>query len=182
MKSPIRKIGSGSKLQELIVVCLILGIVFFVLFAVYKNMDNLSNIRRIDSIRSPYVHRENFMHNMNPNNLKSKNMSYEGFANPNKKSTDYSTYPKNEVIDTQISTAIDRSTVPKCGKVWGFNGVFCQPEVSDNLIDTYYSAQSDMSCEGSGLTKGQGNLCLDKLQKQLLTTRGGNSVYDSVIG
>jgi hypothetical protein len=111
-----------------------------------------------------------------------ESFSNEGFANPNKMNLKYSTYPENQALDSDLSMTIDDAKVPKCGKVWGFNGVFCEPEVSDTMIDAYYSAQSDMSCEGSGLTKGRGNLCLDKLQHQLLTTRGGNSVYDSVIG
>ena len=130
-------------------------------------MDNFSNIRRIDSLRSPHM-LEGY-HN-------------EGFANPNMHNLKYSTYPEGQALDSDLSKIIDEAKVPKCGKVWGFNGVFCEPEVSDTMIDALYSAQSDMSCEGSGLTKGRGNLCLDKVQRDLLTTRGGNSVYDSVIG
>ena len=171
MKFPVKK--SGSKLTELVVICLILGIVFFVLFAVYKSMDNISNIRRIDSIRSPYMHRGGFNEGFGYN---------EGFANPNKRNIEYSAYPEGQPLDSGLSKMIDKAQTPQCGKVWGFNGVFCEPEVSDTMIDAFYSASSDESCEGSGLTKGRGNLCLDKLQRQLLTTRGGNSVYDSVIG
>jgi len=147
-----------TRVYELIVLLLVLFIVFFVLFAVYKNIDGLGNIRTLDQL---HPHREGFS------------------GRPN---IEYSSYPQGKAMDSKLAMVIDQSQPPTCGKVWGFNGLFCGLGVADHKIDPYYSAPSDMTCEGSGLTKGRGNLCLDAEQHKLLTTRGGNSVYDSVIG
>ena len=123
-------------------------------------MDGLGSIRSIDQLRSPYVHREGFS------------------GRPH---IEYSSYPQGKAVDSKLAMVIDKSHPPTCGKVWGFDGLYCQPGVADGSVDPFYKTTSDMTCEGSGLTKGRGNICLDDKQRKLLTTRGGNSVHDSVI-
>lgn len=142
--------ASRSRVYELIAVLLVLAIVFFVLFAVYKNVDGLGNIRTMDQLR----HREGFS---------------------TRPSLEYSSYPEGKAVDSKLSMVIDQSNQPACGKVWGFNGLYCGLGVADGQVDPFYKTTSDMTCEGSGLTKGRGNLCLDDKQRQLLTSRGGNS-------
>jgi len=156
MKNFLKK----SRVYELIVLLLVLFIVFFVLFAVYKNVDGLGRIRTLDQL---HPHRE-------------------GFSTGTRANLEYSSYPQGKAMDSKLSMVIDKSQPTTCGKVWGFNGLFCQPGVADHEIDPYYTAPSDMTCQGSGLTKGRGNLCLNAEQQKLLTTRGGNSVNGSTIG
>jgi len=165
-----RSFKSVASVQEITIVVLTLGIVFFVLYAVYKNVAKLGNIRSISGSVPPHPYR-----------------SYnEGFSGSGARpSLDYSTYPDNHaspdskkpmMIQSETSST---NTTSQCGKVWGLNGLFCQPGAADKLIDVFYSATSDMNCPGSGYTKGTGNLCLDKTQSQLLTSRGGNAdTYD----
>ena len=105
-----------------------------------------------------------------PKGFKEKG-SKEGFTGTG----NYASYPAQLPKDGQTSLMIDPSQKPVCSKVWGFNGVFCQPGQSDQMIDVYYNTRSDMSCEGSELSKGGGNVCLDKNQRRLLTSRGGNA-------
>jgi len=151
--------------QELIIVLIALGIVVFVLYAIYKNVSQLRGIRSLSGF-VPQKPWEGFVN--------------EGFTGSAKHSLEYSSYPTNEAIDSKKTMLIDTSssstsTKPQCGKVWGLNGLFCTPDVADKLIDVFYSAKSDMNCAGTGLTKGQGNLCLDKVQQSLLSSRGGNA-------
>jgi len=158
---------SVANVQEITIIVITLGIVFFVLYAVYKNVAKLGNIR---SIGSQSYHPFN-----------------EGFATGARPSLDYSTYPENNVspdskkpmIIHDSSSKASADSTSQCGKIWGLNGLFCQPGAADKLIDVFYSATSDISCPGSGYTKGTGNLCLDKTQSKLLTSRGGNAdTYD----
>ena len=46
---------------------------------------------------------------------------------------------------------------------------------SYNQLDPYGLIPSSMDCEGSSYYTLNGNICLNKEQKMLLTTRGGNS-------
>jgi len=161
---------STGRIQELTIILITVGIVFFVLYAVYKNVSKLGSIRSVRGFN-------------------------EGFSGTGSRpSLDYSSYPENLALDSKKSMLIEQpqqqsndqtsksshsSDVPHCGKVWGLNGLFCQPGGADTLIDVFYSAKSDMTCPGSGYSKGQGNLCLDKTQNKLLTSRGGNAdTYD----
>jgi hypothetical protein len=161
MKSSILK---SDKLKALTMVLIVLGVVFFVIFSVYKNLDNLSMIRSITDF----------------NRAKALSPSREGFVNHNY--LGYSSYPDNLPIDTKIPMLIDQDKKPPLGRVWGFSGVYGAVGVADNSIDVFYGAKSDMTCDGSELSKGSGNLCLDKNQRKLLTSRGGNANTDSVIG
>ena len=65
-------------------------------------------------------------------------------------------------------------------------GLYCNggDDATLGKIDKFYSMKSDTSCPGSGLSKGNGNICLDKTTKGLLTSRGGNVTWggDSQIG
>jgi hypothetical protein len=152
---------SNGRVQELTIIIITLGIVFFVLYAVYKNVSKLGSIR---SIRG--------------NN--------EGFLGNGSGSLEYSSYPGNQALDSKEAYKIEtndkthteskvQGSEDHCGRVWGLNGLFCSPGVSDSLIDVFYSAKTDMKCQGSGYSKGSGNLCLDKTQNKLLTSRGGNA-------
>jgi hypothetical protein len=161
-----RPFKSVANVQEITIIVITLGIVFFVLYAVYKNVAKLGNIRSIGggSDYRPYN---------------------EGFSTGALPSLDYSTYHENNVSpNSKKPVMIHKNTestnsTSQCGKVWGLNGLFCQPGEADKLIDVFYSATSDSSCAGSGYTKGTGNLCLDKTQTQLLSSRGGNAdTYD----
>jgi len=70
-----------------------------------------------------------------------------------------------------------------CKKVYGFDGLFCNPENVDKSLDIYATAQGKLDCNGSGLTNSKGSLCLDNNQKKMLQTRGGNNkVSDAEIG
>ena len=157
--------SNTTRFYELVIICLVLFIVFFVLFAVYKNVGGLANVKHIDSMRSNYFHREGFI------------------GTGTRPSLNYSSYPDNLPIDTKIPFLIDENKrkETKKNKVWGFQGLFESADTNE-FIDPFYKAKSDNTCEGSGLTKENGNLCLDNTQRKLLTTRGGNSQYDSVIG
>jgi hypothetical protein len=95
----------------------------------------------------------------------------EGFTT----TTTYSTYLDNKPIDSGISNLIDPSKEKDCKKIKGFNGLFCNPTELNGGLDVFYGLPSNSTCEGSGLTKSNGNVCLDKASYNLLTTRGGNS-------
>lgn len=54
---------------------------------------------------------------------------------------------------------------------------------SDQRIDPFFGVKSSQECQGSGYTKGNGNICLTDSLKKDLTTRGGNITGgDSQIG
>lgn len=94
----------------------------------------------------------------------------------------YSTTKDNSALDTYIDMMRTQSNV-ECKRVMGFDGLFCKPYVADAIIDPLFAVDSSPTCAGSGLTKGNGNICLNPTQFQLLTTRGGNSTtIDSQIG
>lgn len=100
-------------------------------------------------------------------------MVKEGF----KGGVDYSTYPKNESVDTYTGAFIGNNSNLECSRVWGYNGLFCNPNGSGSRdkIDPFYGTSSSTTCEGSGIQKGSGNVCLSAEQRRLLTTRGGNA-------
>lgn len=106
--------------------------------------------------------------------------TWEGF----KGGVEYSTYPANENTDTYTGALLDQEKANvECKRVWGYNGLFCSPETGDKPIDPFFNSGSSMNCEGSGLTKSSGNVCLNEQQRRLLTTRGGNaSGGDAQIG
>jgi hypothetical protein len=109
----------------------------------------------------------------------------EGF-----KDASYSTYLGNQPLDSRISNLIDPTQDRTCKKIYGFDGLYCTPESQSGGIDVFYGLKSSTTCEGSGLTKSGGNLCIDGPAYKLLTSRGGNATgansttgtKDSVIG
>ena len=77
------------------------------------------------------------------------------------------------------------SKAPECSKIFGFDGLYCNPAASNKNVDVYSQAKGDASCFGksSGLSNSKGSLCLDNTQMALLSTRGGNATgRDSQIG
>ena len=106
---------------------------------------------------------------------------YKTKVRPNEGFTPYSSYPQNNALDAMNTMVLagDRSD---CEALPGLNGLQCSPTTSDKLLDPFYGFQSSQDCEGSGLTREGGNICLTKTQRALLTTRGGNAVYDAQIG
>jgi hypothetical protein len=113
-------------------------------------------------------------------NLFSIQYPYEGFNNLDQ--LEYTTFNDNKPIDSYTSFTIGSQPVD-CKKVWGFNGLFCKPYIADNKLDIFSESEGKKDCRGVGLTNSQGNLCLNDVQKKLLTTRGGNSTgKDSEIG
>lgn len=120
------------------------------------------------------------------NNFKKYEFPYkEGFTygqTSNINPLTYSTFKENAPIDTYINMMRTQSNA-ECKKVMGMDGLFCKPYVADSIIDPLFAVESSMTCPGSSLTKGNGNICLNPTQYTLLTTRGGNSTtIDSQIG
>jgi hypothetical protein len=60
-------------------------------------------------------------------------------------------------------------------KVEGFEGLMPAPFAESKLLDPFFKAESKPDCQGSGLTKGAGGLCLTPELKILLQTRGKNA-------
>ena len=60
-------------------------------------------------------------------------------------------------------------------KVEGFEGLMPAPFAESKLLDPFFKAESKPDCQGSGLTKGSGGLCLTPELKILLQTRGKNA-------
>jgi hypothetical protein len=114
-----------------------------------------------------------------PSTLFSKEYKYEGF-----KGGEYTTYPANASIDSYTSRDIkDTTSGQACKRVWGFDGLLCNPSSSDASIDTFSKASSSTTCASSGLTNSTGFLCLDANQSKLMSSRGGNATgRDSQIG
>lgn len=108
-----------------------------------------------------------------PTNLFSHQYPYEGYANMG---TDYSSKSNNSIMDSYAPSFIDGSKAGNCKKVYGFDGLFCEPGVADKKIDTFADTPGSLNCFGksSGLTNSKGSLCLTDSQKTMLSTRGGN--------
>lgn len=105
---------------------------------------------------------------------------FEGFQDANP--LEYTTNNEHKALDSYSSYLISNQEVD-CKKVWGFDGLYCKPCVADNKLDVFSEAEGKKDCQGVGLTNSLGNLCLNDVQKKLLTTRGGNSTgKDSEIG
>jgi len=158
----------GEKLNALVMVLIVLGIVFFVIFSVYKNLDKLGSIRSITAF----------------NRAKSMTPGFEGFSNYGRNHyINYSTYPDNKPIDSKTPFLIEPEKKPSLSRIWGFSGVYGDVGLADKTVDAFYNTKTDPSCAGSILHKGAGgNVCLDKNQTKLLTSRGGNASIDATIG
>jgi hypothetical protein len=60
-------------------------------------------------------------------------------------------------------------------KVEGFEGLMPAPFAENKMLDPFYKAETKPECQGSGLTKGNGSLCLTPELEMLLKTRGKNA-------
>lgn len=111
-----------------------------------------------------------------------KNFPYEGFEQM-QSDLGYASASGAIVQDRLQSYALN-SEQKGCKKVYGFDGLFCEPYLADTTLDIYSTATGSLACinKSSGLTNSKGSLCLDKNQKSMLMTRGGNSTDDSEIG
>jgi hypothetical protein len=49
------------------------------------------------------------------------------------------------------------------------------PFAENKLLDPFFKAETKPECQGSGLTKGNGSLCLTPELEMLLKTRGKNA-------
>uniref|UniRef100_A0A6C0I492 Lipoprotein n=1 Tax=viral metagenome TaxID=1070528 RepID=A0A6C0I492_9ZZZZ len=98
--------------------------------------------------------------------------AYEGFSSM--RPVDYSTAGNHAAIDTYPSFMLNNPNF-ECKKVYGFDGLYCQPYVADNKIDIYSGTEGSLTCTGTDLTNSKGFLCLNEKQRTLLTTRGGNA-------
>ena len=92
---------------------------------------------------------------------------YEGFASNDKK--EHLVTNKKE----SMAALSPREVNPK--KVEGFESLFPAPYADTALIDPFFKAETKAECQGSGLTKGSGSLCLTPELKNLLQTRGNNA-------
>lgn len=90
---------------------------------------------------------------------------YEGFSEGNKNKKHHKKEKMTSLSPSEVS--------PK--KVEGFEGLLPAPYADNALIDPFFKAESKQDCQGSGLTKGSGNLCLTPELKNLLQTRGNNA-------
>lgn len=93
---------------------------------------------------------------------------YEGFASKDKKE-----HLTNNIKKEKMTSLSPSEVSPK--KVEGFEGLLPAPYADNALIDPFFKAESKQDCQGSGLTKGSGNLCLTPELKNLLQTRGNNA-------
>lgn len=105
------------------------------------------------------------------NSVFAKQFPYEGFSQL--ADLEYTTNPEHKVTDSQSYNNVS----VECSKVYGFDGLYCKPYVADNKLDVFSEVEGKPSCVGSssGLSNSQGGLCLNQVQKSLLSTRGGNS-------
>jgi len=107
----------------------------------------------------------------NERTIFSKQFPYEGFATV--KSTEYTTYPNHNSIDSY--TAHDVKPITGPSRLWGFDGLYSSPDSDDNSLDVFSKAKSSNQCKSSGLSNSTGFLCLDENQQKLLGSRGGNA-------
>jgi hypothetical protein len=71
------------------------------------------------------------------------------------------------------STSVEIVTQGK--KVEGFEGLMPAPFAENKMLDPFFKAETKPECQGSGLTKGNGSLCLTPELEMLLKTRGKNA-------
>lgn len=99
---------------------------------------------------------------------------YEGFS-----PLDYSSSSKEgKVVDTYSSFLINNPNF-ECKKVHGFDGLYCKPYVADMKLDIFSDSDGGLDCTGSELSNSKGSLCLNKNQRAMLSTRGGNATGPS---
>jgi hypothetical protein len=71
--------------------------------------------------------------------------------------------------------AIEENKNEKYNKVEGFDGLMPAPFAENKMLDPFFKAETKPECQGSGLTKGNGSLCLTPELEMLLKTRGKNA-------
>jgi hypothetical protein len=82
-------------------------------------------------------------------------------------------YPFEGFTAKEQSTGVEKKTGEK--KVEGFEGLLPSPYDENKMLDPFFKTESKIDCEGSGLTKGTGSVCLTPELKVLLQTRGKNA-------
>jgi hypothetical protein len=104
-------------------------------------------------------------------NVFQRYFKYEGFAPLSPADFDSSSTLKANTVTTPVV------------KVEGFEGLMSSPYGENMMVDIYSQAKGSPTCAPSTYSNSTGYLCMDEKQKQLLTTRGGNSTgKDSEIG
>jgi hypothetical protein len=108
-----------------------------------------------------------------PETIFSGQAPFEGFAQIHH-SQDYVNNSTGKG-DSYTPFLINQSSA-ECKKVYGFDGLFCNPDHSDAHIDIFSEAKGSNECIGksAGLTNSKGALCLSQTQLNMLATRGGN--------
>ena len=94
---------------------------------------------------------------------------YEGFSSISHDDTN------NTVVNTKVPNMYNNQKKAPSKKVFGFDGLYNDPQASGTKLDYFSDAKGDLACQGSGLTNSQGSLCLDATMTRLLSTRGGNA-------
>lgn len=110
-----------------------------------------------------------------------KSSKFEPFGG--KHDTDYSSKEDNSAMDMYKPFVMDGQSTD-CKKVYGFTGLFCQPDNINNPVDKFASAKGSLECKhgSSGLSNSKGPLCLTEEHKKLLSSRGGNMSREANIG
>jgi hypothetical protein len=86
-------------------------------------------------------------------------------------------------MDSYKSFLIDSGARGDCKKVFGFDGLYCQPGSVNDKLDIFGDAKGSLDAPGTGLTNSKGSLRLDDKMTKMLTSRGGNATGgDSQIG
>lgn len=112
------------------------------------------------------------------NNTQLPQFPYEGFT-----SIEYTSSTDNKAMDSYKAYLIDSGASGECKKVFGFDGLYCDPNAANKKLDVFGEASGGLNCSGSGLTNSKGSLCLDDKMTKLLMSRGGNALGgDSQIG
>lgn len=96
-------------------------------------------------------------------NLFPRYFNYEGFAPLSPGDFDSSSTLKANTVTTPVV------------KVEGFDGLMSSPYGDNMMLDIYSQAKGSPTCAPSTYSNSTGYLCMDEKQKQLLTSRGGNS-------
>ena len=96
-------------------------------------------------------------------NLFPRYFNYEGFEPLSPADFDSSSTLKANTVTTPVV------------KVEGFEGLMSSPYGDNMMLDIYSQAKGSPTCTPSTYSNSTGYLCMDEKQKQLLTSRGGNS-------
>jgi hypothetical protein len=95
---------------------------------------------------------------------------YENFRSK----TEYSTYPEHADADHMTQRMITPNNAA-CRKLHGFDGLYCSADQPAGPHEVFSDAQGSLDCQSFGYMNSRGYLCLNDMQKKLLTTRGGNA-------